>query len=941
MAIPNLGIDFNFGSPDIGGFLAGASAGIPKTGNLPWAGVSNPGPQKGQTTTQVPTKSAFFRYFAPDPNLWDKLVDYRLVVIDTANGNTVVGGDVITEVQVNPLGNGTLAFSPMTNAWEFFLPITPQQLSITDAYAINTSATLRGILEEHSGVRFKNISVQGTFGVWPGRPAIVNPPGTPGLLQSVFGGTIAAAQNVATQFQSVINTISTGSSASKPVTTRPDNTWGSSQSSVTITNPSDPEYGGTGTGYFQTIMLQQFLEQYAEAKRNPVNAAWRLVFDIPKQKQSFVVSPVSFTWNENQNRPMEINYNLQLKAWRRIDLHDQTTQVALEVTQLTPGVLQTILNTISAAQNTAAASYNLIGSVRSDVDNILNIIRQTGIFVKQLAGVAIAVSDLPAQLVSDAKTTISQFLSTLSKNSLFGPAATDAPTLAVLSGIQSQSTSIYEGTPQPNLGAAIAALAAANAESAAKALAASIAAIDNSPGLAALIAANNALGANVAAAQLQVSSASNGLLNPSNVVFTNPLQYPLLFGQVPVNSLLLNSAQQNALQTELTNVGNFTVANLKAMRATILTLCTQLSNSFGAGNAYYSTLFNQPTPIVTNEPMTADDYSILTAFYELVQAYDVLTATNQLDNNQILNNMEYVAALAATSDIEFSIPNSKIQVPVPYGLTMEQIAMRYLGDPQRWLEIATLNALRENYIDENGFVLPLLSNADGRSIVVGNDYDLFLAQTVYLNSSTQPSTARTIINIVPLSPTSFLVTLDGLANLDVFTTVDGAYIQAYLPGTVNSQNVIWMPSDIETVADDQINIPASVANVDLVGLSKVDWLLTPSGDLAITNTGDFRLAAGITNIIQALTLKFSTQQGTSLLNPDFGLPVKAGQMVSDINASTIYKQIVAMITADPRFAGVSGLQVVVSPPSVAINLGVQLAGQTGIFPVNFQLGNQM
>ena len=50
--------------------------------------------------------------------------------------------------------------------------------------------------------------------------------------------------------------------------------------------------------------------------------------------------------------------------------------------------LQQILNTISAAQNTAAAATSLIGSVRSDVDNILNIIRQTGLLVKQFAGVA-------------------------------------------------------------------------------------------------------------------------------------------------------------------------------------------------------------------------------------------------------------------------------------------------------------------------------------------------------------------------------------------------------------------------------------------------------------------------------------------------------------------------------------------------------------------------
>lgn len=831
-------------------------------GTLPWE--------------QVSVNSVFFPYLNPKGELWDKLMPYRLIVIDTTQNNEVVNGVDPWEVQVSPLGNGTLAFTPMDQSWQFFLPITPQQLSITDSYSINTSATLRGILEEHSGTRFKNITIQGTFGVWPDRASIVSPPGTPSILQSVFGGTIAAAQNVATQFTSIINTITTGSAASKPVTVRPG-------------SPQDPD-NGLSTGYYQQLMLTQFLEQYAEAKRNPANAGWRLVFDIPKQNQSFVVTPVGYTWNENVNRPMEVNYTLQFKAWRRINLNDNLVQVPLQVTPLSPGILQTILNTISAAQNTAAASVALIGAVRSDVDNILNIIRQTGIFVKQLAGVALAASDLPSLLATDAQSTISNFLATISPNSLFGPAATDPNTISTLNAIRALNQ-INEGL--------------------------STTAVNNG--------------------QLGPAAVASATLNPSNAAFKNPLQNPLLFGQVPVANLSLNSAQQNALQNELNTVSNFTVANLQTMRATILTLCTQLSNSFGAGDAYYSTLFNQPAPLVRSEPMTTDEYDILQQFYELVQAYDVLTATNQLNNNQILNSMEYVNALAATSDIEFSISNSKIQVPVPAGLTMEGIAMRYLGDPQRWLEIATLNFLQEPYLDENGFVYSLLSNASGRNIVLGSNTDLFIGQKIYLFANGQTAAARTIINIVTLSQTSFLLTLDGLANLDGFTLANQAYIQAYLPGTVNSQNVIWVPSDLPAPAYDQINIPASVANVNLVGLSKVDWLLSPYGDLVVDNSGDFQLAAGITNIIQALTLKFGTILGTSLLNPTFGLSVSPGRMVSDTSAADIYNEITNLITADPRFSGISGLQVNIQPPGVMINLGVQLAGIQGVFPVGFQL----
>jgi hypothetical protein len=200
------------------------------------------------------------------------------------------------------------------------------------------------------------------------------------------------------------------------------------------------------------------------------------------------------------------------------------------------------------------------------------------------------------------------------------------------------------------------------------------------------------------------------------------------------------------------------------------------------------------------------------------------------------------------------------------------------------------------------------------------------------------------LDIVKLSSTSFLLTLDGEANLDIYLLSDSAYLKAYLPGTVNSSNIIFVPSTIQAPVYDQISIPSSVANVDLVGVSKVDWLLQDNQDgtmdLATTNSGDFRLSAGITNLIQALSIKLKTQKGTVYALPDFGLSFKVGTMNSDFRAQDIYNDITNLITSDPRFSGVSGLQIQMAGPALIINLGVQVTGQTGVFPIGFSFGNQ-
>jgi hypothetical protein len=817
--------------------------------------------------------SKFFKFIAIKPDRWDQLFPYRLLVIDTRKGNKVVGGSTTTNVVVKGgSDNAIVNFEPLGRQWIFTLPISPQQLSITDQYAISTTATLRGVLEEHGGLKFKLVNASGTMGVWPYRTSVTAPPTSPTILQSIFGGTIEAFGNVVDQVNKVINTATGGHPANKPVTKRPEL---SSQ-------------GPNSTGYYHAMALQQFLEQYAEAKKNPANAGWRLVFDIPKQNTSYVVTPMQYIWQQNAQKPMEIMYTFQLKAWRRIDLQQKVSPTVPSVQPISPGILQRILNTISSARAVMSSSLNLIGAVRSDVEQPLNVLRQTSLFVKDAAGVAISVADLPFQLQRDYKSSI-------------------AASMAIL------ANSISTTNSNPAVRSALNSVVASQ---------------------------NKVEGLNISAVQsgqLGSQASINQSLDPSNNVFDNPEGNFTLMDQVPAFSLSLNGSQTSAVDAAVEDARLTSVDDLREYRAVIQQLALQLSNSFGTGDAYYSQVYGQPPPIHRVQPITLDEYDILKALYDVMQSYDILTATTQVDDLNKSTNMDYVAGLADLSGIPFSVPTSKILAPVPFGLSIEGIAMRYLGDAQRWIEIATLNNLRDPYIDEDGFQLPLLSNATGRQITVDNIENLYIGQRVLLMSATQTPSTRSILGIDRLSDTSFLLTLDGLPNLDNFQTVDKAYLQAYLPGTVNSQQKIFIPSDLPVPNDPNIIPPAATSGDPLTGLSKVDWLLTDTGDLAVNNFGDFRYSSGITNIIQCLKIKIGTKKGTVLVHPEFGLGLTVGTMNSDITVQDIYNSLTKLIEEDPRFQGLDNLQVTLNGPTLNLNMGVVLAGQQGVFPVNFNL----
>lgn len=860
----NLGVSDALQSiKDAAGILSGTRNTVNQGSILPW-----------QITS---TNSVFFKPISIDPKRWNQLFPYRLMVIDVTKGNQVVGGTYNKNVRTTLVpsegpGSAIVAFTPLDKAWTFTLPITPQQLSIQDQYAIATSATLRGVMEEHSGVRFKMINASGSMGVWAYRESVTKPPSSPGLLQSIFGGALEALGNVVAQVNNVINTATTGHPANRPITIAPE---GSSA-------------GESSTGQYQALAFQQFLEQYAEAKKLPKNAGWRLVFDIPKQNQSFVVTPMQFVWQQNANKPLEVLYNVQFKAWRRIDLKEAASPVNPSVYAVTPGILQRILNTITEARSVTAAAVDLIGAVRSDVDRPLEVLRQTSLLVKDLAGVAVAAADLPFQIQKDYSSSI--------KNSL-----------------NNLSNAISSVSSDPAVRTALAAIVASSAVTEGLSLDA------------------------VKSGQLGTAASSNQSINPANNVFASPERNFDLMNQVPVFSMKLNGTQQQVVDDAITAASLLTVDDLKTFRATIQELALQLSNNFGAGDAFYSQVYGRPAPTTRIQPMTLDEYDILNSLYDVMQAYDILTATTQIDDINKQSNMQYVAGLADDAGIEFSIPNSKIQVPVPFGLTMEAIAARYLGDPQRWLEIATLNNLRDPYIDEDGFQYKLLSNAAGRQITVGSENDLYIGQRVVLMSTTQVPSARRILGIDRLSDTSFLLTMDGNADLDNFVLADKAYLQAYLPGTVNSQQKIFIPSDLEVPQDLNIIIPSSTSADPLVGLSKVDILLTDKGDVAVNSFGDFRFAAGMTNIIQCLKIKIGTQRGRSLLHSNFGLGVRSGIMSSDVTVQGIYDSISEMIDEDPRFQGLESLQIQINGPTLTISMAVSLAGIQGVFPVTFDL----
>jgi hypothetical protein len=824
---------------------------------------------------------SFFKPFAIDGSRWDKLFPYRLLVVDASKNYSIVPGESsLTDETFVSEDRFNLSFQEMGNRWELRLPITPQQLSIVTPYAIDTTATFRGIVEEHNGVKFKIVNMAGTMGVWPFRPNLSSPPSQPNILSTMFAGSIEAFEGLKNQVNRVIHTLTQNHPANKPTTIKPG-------------EEKAKAYGGyQGTGYYHAMMLDQFLDQYAEAKRDPAHKHWRLVLDIPKQNRSFIVTPVIYEWNQSEAKPNEISYRLQFKAWKRVDLNEKVQIKEGPTNPLSPDLLTKIINAVNEARFAMASAYNLIQAVRSDFQTPFNVLREISLFAKDLYGIPAALADLPRNIIHDAE-----------------------------SAIRDVTKNINTGTSQLNQGTTNswhAFLKAVKHSSIAQ------------EGVSNQLVSYGNIG----------SKASIALrTDPVSAIFENPEKNFEIFNEISTSQVLFSQQQQIAINKEMERIRQTSVDDLIQDRSTLLELTLQISNVLGAGDDTYNSIYRRPNKLDRIQKMNIDEFDILKKIYDVIQALDELTSTDALDDNKTESAYEYVGSLASDAGIPYDDAVTKIRVPVPFGLTMEQIAMRYLGNPDKWIEIAALNALRSPHIDENGFYYNLLSNANGRQFTVNSSDNLFIGQKIILTSINQAPAVRRIINLEKISDSSFLITVDGLDDLDVFTLIDEAKMQAFLPGTVNSSDQIFIPSNF--AATDTIfsrPIPATQGD-PLVGMSKVDILLDGQGDIALNSFGEMRLAAGISNLIQALKMKFSTPTGRLIKHPEYGAGLFPGISTSDVRARDIYNTIKATIEADPRFSSIQRLEIDIQGPKISVSMSVTLANGNGIFPISFNLNS--
>ncbi len=835
---------------------------------------------------------------------WNKLLPYRLIILKASEGknktplNTGSPADnteysIISSIYATP---GAGSVQPI-----FTLPIAPQNLSIDMPFANQTTVLSDGILVENNGAPLRIISIQGTTGVAPFR-ALGAESYSSSIAGELVGNTVRTATAIGRSAKNIKSSIASIGGIGGADTAELDN-----------------------TGYAQFHKLKDFLDLWANLSKRPGNKNLRLALDLGKDDTTYLITPKRFTMQRGADSPMEYRYTLQVEAWKRIKINggnkDSIDKALSQGVFENIGKVQQVIQALQSIRKIIQQIAQIGNAIRADFAKIVNIVRECILIAKDIAGVAKTILDLPGDLIRAAR----------------------GPILSAVADVQAAWKAVennFNQFPKNFSNALNGELNQGNADSQGIQTASpALSTLDQSGSLGTKQIDASPARPGPAAGSVNKVASSTPLLDK---IISNPLFGGPLLDVIPLDLLNIPSNLQDTIQLEIDRVRNYKRHDFVLMKSFTEKFSRDCAVYFGLGDRttdaslrYYSVDY----PSSTRKP-SRKEMDLLNALRSLVRVLDDFTTFEIAGDNSINKSFNFIGNIANSANINTQESIGKVAVPVIFDKTLEEIATYYLGSPERSAEIALLNGLASPFIDEDGTYQNFLSNASKNSFSISNGLQFYIGQKLIFSSNLVVSFSRYITDIKRLNNTHYLITVDGEDNLDTLQLADEAKVQYFAPGTVSSRDTIYIPSnEVPSNIPQRLRpLPYYFKDVDnLASFTGVDIAIGSNNDVILSKSGKVVLVGGLSNLQQALKLKFITPKGSLVRHPGYGSGIQPGMSIADISAADIKDQAISSIMSDFRFGEVQFISVELSGPIMRINGGVTVNANNTVLPFAFRV----
>ena len=429
-----------------------------------------------------------------------------------------------------------------------------------------------------------------------------------------------------------------------------------------------------------------------------------------------------------------------------------------------------------------------------------------------------------------------------------------------------------------------------------------------------------------------------------------------IFDVTNINSVSLSYEEIQIINNKKQAIIAYTRGDFLAIRAQLQKERDEIADNAGTTDPDYNRVFDR-SPLIARVDINNKDINMMYELQEAIKSVDFILANSFSLNTALIDPFALAKVNANNPEIDIQTYSSSSLAKLNYGEDLQALASRTLGDADKWIDIAITNGLKPPYIDEIGKRVYLISNASSNQVNIAetdlnNNFNidkLSIGQTILLQSTTQSfPEQRSIQNImqVPVSG-EIIIELAGESDLDRYKLSENAYIRVFKPNTINSSFYIMIPST--GVLDDSTkgDTPWFLQGTNgAEKRQKVDLSLSDTGDLDFNSTSDIQLSYGISNAVQAIKIKMTTEAGELRRHPEFGLEAVQGSTNASFTTvkKTLMDSISKMIEADERFASIDTLDVTYSVSQeinaasvINVSLIVKLAGSGQLLPITFSI----
>jgi phage baseplate assembly protein W len=411
---------------------------------------------------------------------------------------------------------------------------------------------------------------------------------------------------------------------------------------------------------------------------------------------------------------------------------------------------------------------------------------------------------------------------------------------------------------------------------------------------------------------------------------------------VAVDEIGLTPSEQVSIDQEIQRIAELSIEDFRSMLAFVKGQAASASSAIGLGDATAERVLGA-SPSARVKGATIADMSLIDSVIQVSQfiegiIYELKQSVDRPPNLLSLANSNI------DSESEVSIQDIyRSYLPVPFEISLESMAQKYLGDRSLWFELVSVNNLQPPYVDEMGTKYPLLAPGASNNVLISANRkdDVHVGTKIMIGSYAIREESRIVEKMLFNSDGTMVLFLSGNQDLFKLATKEGAFVRIFKPHTVNTGSFIKIPLTAN------VAIPSNGITPDSDQLRRLDQALLNfgvdiaqsdmSGDIIVDANGNFAMAYGLKNVRQAVTNKLMTVIGEMPFHSDYGLDLNVGVRWAGAvdEAVAISEEVVRSIMTDPRFTSASVTDISATGTGLSLSLLVTIVGSDEKIPLAF------